>query len=461
MIKPLFVSCLLALGFWAGPLFAGGPPPISQQVTEFIEYYSQQDESLALTLERIREIALTEGLSQILIEQSEVLNQRAQELHSPLASDRWKQLQESQQMQQRAQVIVQGLFDSHSVETINLILLELFHRYLFEPQLRTGIEVLLGAIENHSFSEAQLHRLHKESQALYHWTRGTWVTALVMAPAILTYSLIKRRPHPHIPKIGGAKRTPQPKAHLSSTNSGAQKIDLQNLPEVVETESLLRQLGYLPRAQGGAPTVQETRQIVEAAPRQRFYQRLLTSPSQMAQALRHFSVIGGVAATGGLANVGLKAYIQATTDETSPGQLISPRSVQEDYLNGLASLSLSCRSHALVESLLHDPLDSQQLLAAAQEMALIFTEYETLKTIDPYLLAPMTLPDFVRWSPDQLGVEFSLTLRGELHQGLLSCPTKLAAQDSSPPATGPIEVHLQEVLYHLVLAHHLLSWEED
>jgi hypothetical protein len=346
-------------------------------------------------------------------------------------SDSLQKLDWSEQraaVEQRALELTKEIFAQQVID-VNLTLLEILHRFLFNEGESGPLRFLIAEIMNYRFSPDELYRLQKEASYAHQFTQGTLLGFI----ALSGFALYKGRKSPGqmwTRLVEGFKWMWRPAALEAEavipkqTKSAGTTVD--------DLLLILQRSGLAPKAAKAATS--QTGRAIQNLGKMRFFSRMFNMLNPTSA--HGLVILSGVA--GGSADVGLHALVNALDPESSSNTIIKFDDLRDSFYDPLSAMHLSCMSHDLVERL--RTAQPGPLLPWVMEMNSIYTDFEILKRMNNALVDITPLSPLVKLDPSTGQLSFQRQTRnGEITESFICAKLK-----GENPAT--LTISLNEVL---------------
>lgn len=446
---------------------------VNERISAFLEKYAEKEYAYRLSADEIDKQIEEYNFSNILLLHG--YNIQSYQFHLEGGNDttkRFLRIDDIEAMNREAYGIIDAVFELDNIADINLALLRLYNEHYFAPEvydeqpghLRGPLNVLLKAFETRVFSEPELLRLEKKSRKLQQGANGAVLSWILAGVGAVTYGFFRKRAHPNLallkPNSARRSRATGQAARTQQTKL-TESYDLNNLPEEVDTEAFLRQLGTVGSidvtrsANTASNTSKNVNMAVKATPRGSFRESVNAFGRSLIYGMPYAI---GVGAIGAGANIGRHAYLNAI-GENLENTYQNPRAISDKYFTGLAVLNLACQTRDLVFRTSEDRhYTPTELLEITQALNYIYSEFTILKEIAPHFLGKVSLPESVSWNAETQKIEYTIDIeKGSLvespeWQGVLNGEFNCGSKFEHMESFSGLEASLPEVLYDIIVS---------
>ncbi|OFZ17974.1 MAG: hypothetical protein A2Z20_06920 [Bdellovibrionales bacterium RBG_16_40_8] len=452
--RAISLILILCIGLQA---FASTGDILQTRIDSFIKIYQEKEFAYGLSLEELEQSAQEAGLENIFANMVYKVNrEKTRGLVEPNAQIRFDRHDEIVAMQNEALFLVRDLFAQNSIEEMNLTLISLFRDYIFHPEMRGPLSIILKQIENYKFSEFELREIQKKKDKLYQFTNGvTWGGLAVGALALFA----SRRHIAALLERISTKINSNALAKRAGKNARTPKI----LHAAAEPKGAMTLEQYFKKSGGSVMgyTIKDFQSPVQVTKiatnfsKFNIYKKILNLGGK--ESMIQLAQYSGIVATFGVGNIGLQAYLDAVYGSTGKNTLLNPKNLLDDFYSGLTVLNLSCRSRAMVFRS-QKAVTAQERFAILKEMNAIYSEYELLKDLLPNMMTKINLPAQITYDAKTGKISFDLLHLNLKDKGEFNCAKKM---QGAKKTAEPLEASLPEVLYDVTLTYFNLASAEN
>jgi hypothetical protein len=441
-IMSLLLSVSLSL-----PALAAEPLATSAQLDLFIKKYSNSIYAYQLTEDDLQKV-FTEGGVEIayLTQLQQAIEMAADASTSKEKVAKAKALHE---MKLEASAIVDQMFRQESIEQMNLDLLKILHRYLFDENSRGPLSHILYAIEQYNFSPEQMRQLEKKASYLKQYTDGALVSfAVITLAAVANFKVHGQSLYKYILQ-SLKKEAPATTKVTAAEQAKNASSEVNNIDQMIIDLEKMGGAGIAKTTSNKSVDVNtEAIKAVSQVSKMKFFN--LLNQLRRHITFKNFAYITGATIVGGGTNIGWKALQRIYFPDDISDSYANPEPLRTDYYDGLATLRLTCRSFDLNEKA--KTLNAKQsdfnteLFNATKNLNSLYVELTILQRLAKRYNEKVTLPQAVQVNPSTGIVTANIQIKDKVHKEQFEC---LKLKTSISSASSLIEVNLNEALYYI------------